>query len=114
MERQSAALGQFHGASRQSVTVTTVAPDISSSAVTLSSGGRRSYPFGLERAFSWRPRLAHNFGRRFGSLTAPFLGFLDTDDATSAKLHRARCQSGLLQLIEKREANADGGAEFLD
>ncbi len=65
-------------------------------------------------AFSWLPRLAHNFARRFGSLAAPFLRFLDTDDSTSAKLHRARRQSGLLQLIEKREANADGGAEFLD
>jgi hypothetical protein len=65
-------------------------------------------------AFSWLPRLAHNFARRFGTLAAPFLGFLDTNDSTSAKLHRARRQSGLLQLIEKREANADGGAEFLD
>jgi hypothetical protein len=77
-------------------------------------GDRQSYPFGLEPAFSWRPCLAHNFGRRFGSLAAPFLGFLDTDDSTSAKLHRARRQSGLLQLIEKREANTNGGAEFLD
>jgi hypothetical protein len=65
-------------------------------------------------AFSWLPRLAHNFARRFSALAAPFLGFLDTDDSTSTKLHRARRQSGLLQLIEKREANADGGAEFLD
>jgi hypothetical protein len=65
-------------------------------------------------ALSWLPRLAHNFARRFGALAAPGLGFLDTDDSTSAKLHRARRQSCLLQLIEKREANADGGAELLD
>src|ERR1700731_3283269 len=39
-------------------------------------------------------------------------GFLDTDDSATTKVHRARRQSGLLQLIEVRDTNADRPAEF--
>jgi hypothetical protein len=60
------------------------------------------------------PCLASGAFRRFGSLATPFLGFLDTDDSATTKVHRARRQSGLLQLIEVRDTNADRPAEFPD
>jgi hypothetical protein len=75
-----------------------------------SPDGRRP----LAIAFSWLPCLAFSAFRRFGSLAAPLLGFLDTDDSATAKLHGTRRQSGLLQLIEVGDANADGAAEFPD
>jgi hypothetical protein len=57
------------------------------------------------------PFLTSNAFRRFGA--TPFLGFLDTYDLTTAKVHGARRQSGLLQLITVRDT-ADRPAEFPD
>jgi hypothetical protein len=85
----------------------------------LSSDGRQPLTYAISAggeaiAFSWLPCLAFSAFRRFGSLAAPLLGFLDTDDSATAKLHGTRRQSGLLQLIEVGDANADGAAEFPD